>query len=239
MKNEHKKDSNEDLKVFQNELGVAFNDLGMLGQALTHRSFVNEHHNPTLENNERLEFLGDAVLELAASNYLYHQYPDVAEGYLTAYRSGLVNTSTLSETASELGANEHLRLSKGEARDVGRARQYILADTFEAITGAIYLDQGYEAAETFLKTKLFPKVDRIVKKRLWQDAKSLFQEKAQEFYSTTPSYDVLEESGPDHDKTFTAGVFIGGELVARADGPSKQDAEQSAAERGLEEKSWR
>ncbi|HET8575045.1 MAG TPA: ribonuclease III [Candidatus Paceibacterota bacterium] len=230
----------EHLGIFERKINVTFHNKNLLRQAFTHRSFINEHRESPLANNERLEFLGDAVLELAASDFLYKKYPDAMEGELTSYRAGLVNTNSLSETAAELGMNSYLLLSKGEARDEeGRARQYILADTFEAVTGAMYLDRGYQVAEDFLHRILFPKIDRIVEKRLWQDAKSLFQERVQEIYNVTPSYEVLHESGPDHDKTFTAGAFIGDELVSQADGPSKQEAEQNAAEKALQKKGWR
>lgn len=227
------------LEQFEEKIGVSFEDQNLLRQAFTHRSFVNEHRSGDFENNERLEFLGDAVLELSSSIFLYKKYPNVMEGELTAYRAGLVNTDSLSETARELDIDEFLLLSKGEAKDKGRARHSILADTFEAVTGAIYLDQGYSVADTFLNTKLFPKIDMIVEKRLWQDAKSLFQEKAQDECGQTPLYKVLNEEGPDHDKVFTSGVFIGEDLVAKADGPSKQEAEQGAAEEGLKYKGWR
>lgn len=234
-----KQQKEKDLENFESTIGVAFQNKMLLKQALTHRSFVNEHRSARGEHNERLEFLGDAVLELISSNYLYQKYPNVQEGDLTAYRAGLVNTHSLSETAGRLGMNEFLLLSKGEAKDMGRARHSILADSFEAVLGAMYLDQGYDIAESFLKRVLFPKTEEIVKKRLWQDAKSLFQEKAQDIHGITPSYDVLTEGGPDHQKTFTAGAFIADELVAKAEGPSKQEAEQSAAEEALKSKGWR
>lgn len=229
----------QNIPQFEEKIGVSFDDKQILRQAFTHRSFVNEHRTSTTKNNERLEFLGDAVLELISSDFLFHKYPDVEEGDLTAYRAGLVNTNSLAETAEGLGYNEHILLSKGEAKDTGRARHSILADTYEAVLGAMYLDQGYETAKKFLEWSLFPKIDEIVKKRLWQDAKSLFQEKAQEVHSVTPSYHVLSESGPDHDKTFTTGAFIGKEMVAQAEGPSKQESEQLAAVEALKLKGWR
>jgi len=190
------------------------------------------------EHNERLEFLGDAVLELAVTRFLFDTFPEKPEGELTAYRAALVNTITISDAALQLGANECLRLSRGEAKDEGRARQYILANTFEAIIGAIYLDQGYEAAKTFIAEHIFPRIDEVVEKRLWQDNKSHFQEKAQERVSITPSYQALSEEGPDHDKIFTVGVYLRDEKVAEGQGRSKQEAEQAAAAAALEVKGW-
>ena len=210
----------------------------MLQKAFTHRSYINENRKGALEHNERLEFLGDAVLELVATNFLYNKYPDKNEGDLTSYRSALVNAVTLSEVASKLGMNEFLLLSRGEAKDTGRARQYILANTMEAFIGAIFLDQGYETAEVFIKKYVLSLIDDIVKKKSWLDAKSFFQEKAQEVEGITPSYTVEKETGPDHDRHFTVAVFIGKERVAAGDGKSKQEAEQKAAENGLKAKEW-
>ena len=226
------------LDAFLSGLGITFTDKGLVRQAFTHRSYVNEHRGEKIEHNERLEFLGDAVLELVTSDFLYKKYPESPEGELTAYRAALVNTISISDAATELGMNEHLLLSKGEAKDTGRARQYILANTFEAFIGALYLDQGYDVAQKFIADSLFHKTEEMVAKRLWQDAKSRFQEMAQEKEGVTPRYEMLEESGPDHDKTFVAGVFLGDELVAKGEGCSKQDAEQSAAEAGLTAKAW-
>lgn len=228
----------EQLRAFAKNIGVVFNDISLLRTAFTHRSFVNEHRGEAIEHNERLEFLGDAVLELAVTKFLYTKYPDKTEGDLTAYRAALVNTNTISDAATELGMNEYLLLSKGEARDTGRARQYILANTFESVIGALYLDQGYEAAERFIADHIYPRVDDVVEKRLWQDNKSRFQEKAQEHVSITPRYMMLEEAGPDHDKRFTVGAYLEDDLVARGEGKSKQEAEQSAAAKALEAKGW-
>jgi ribonuclease-3 len=191
-----------------------------------------------LEHNERLEFLGDAVLELAITDYLYKKYPEKTEGDLTAYRAALVNTNTLSQTAVDLGMNDFLLLSKGEAKDTGRARQYIMANTFEAVVGALYLDQGYDGAQRFIAENLFHLTDEIVEKGLWQDAKSRFQEKAQEKVGVTPRYDLVKETGPDHDKEFIVGVYLDTELVAKGSGPSKQEAEQAAALAALEASNW-
>jgi len=219
-------------------LDLNFQNPELLKQALLHRSYLNEHPEIKLEHNERLEFLGDAVLELVTTDYLFHKYPNRQEGELTAFRAALVNAETLSDVASKLGFNEHLLLSKGEAKDNGRARQNILANTFEAIVGALYLDQGYEAAKIFITKHLLPLTDEIVAKNLWQDSKSLFQEKAQEVVDVTPSYRVISEIGPDHEKVFTVGVYLNNDLVAEGKGPSKQRAEQDAARAGLKTKHW-
>lgn len=219
-------------------VGVKFNDKDLLIQAFTHRSYINENRNSKMKHNERLEFLGDAVLELVSTEFLYEKFPNRNEGELTAIRAALVNTITISEVSSELGFNKELLLSKGEAKDTGRARQAILANTFEAVVGAVYLDQGYEAAKIFISKNLLPRTDRIIEESLWVDAKSKFQEKAQEYTGTTPSYKTIEETGPDHDKQFRVGVFIGGEQISSGVGKSKQDAEQEAARNGLKIKKW-
>lgn len=227
-----------DLKKLQEILGVSFEDEMHLLSAMTHRSYLNENRDAKQDHNERLEFLGDAVLELVVTDFLFSKYPNKAEGELTAVRAALVNTNTLSETSVKIGVNDYLLLSKGEAKDTGRARQYILANAFEAIVGAIYLDQGYDAAKDFIANQLFALTEDIVDKRLWQDAKSRFQEKAQEHESMTPSYETLEEVGPDHDRTFTVGVYLGKDLIAKGQGRAKQEAEQKAAEAALLEKGW-
>lgn len=227
-----------DFTKFEQRIGVTFRDKELLTQAFLHRSFLNENREVKLEHNERLEFLGDAVLELAVTDFLYKKYPNQAEGDLTVYRAALVNAVTLSEIAAGLGMNDFLLLSKGEAKDNGRARQYILANTIEAVIGAIYLDQGYDIATNFIADNLFARADAVVEKKLWQDHKSFFQEKSQEIAGVTPSYQVLSEVGPDHNKKFTVGVFLGDDLIAKGDGHSKQDAEQEAAKAGLEAKGW-
>ncbi len=214
-------------------LGVSFKNLDLLVEALTHRSYLNEHKTAG-NHNERLEFLGDAVLELAVTHFLFERFPNKPEGDLTAYRAALVNTVSLAETAEALGVNDMLLLSKGERKDTGRARENILANAFEAILGAIYLDQGYDAAEAFVRRNLYPKIDTVLEKRTWQDGKSHFQEVAQEKRGITPTYKTLSEEGPDHDKQFTVGVFLGSEEIARGDGKSKQEAEQAAANAALE-----
>jgi len=226
-----------DISSHAARLGLTFTDLDILAEALTHRSYLNENKTAKA-HNERLEFLGDAVLELAVTHFLYEKFPLKAEGDLTAYRAALVNTYSLAETAEEIGLNDMLLLSKGEAKDTGRARQIILANAFEAVLGAIYLDQGDEAGRTFVETHLCPKIDDIVAKRAWQDAKSRFQELAQEKKGYTPTYKTIREEGPDHDKEFTVSVMVGSENIARGDGKSKQEAEQAAAQAALSKLGW-
>jgi len=227
-----------DLGGLQVKLGTTFTDHRTLLTAVTHRSYLNEHREATWGHNERLEFLGDAVLELIVTDYLFTTYPDKPEGELTAVRAALVNTVSLSAAAEQLGLNVHLLMSKGEAKDTGRARQYILANVFEACIGAIYIDQGYEAAKQFVAGQLFAKTDEIVRKRLWQDAKSRFQEMSQEHANVTPTYETLSQQGPDHDRVFTVGVFLRKQLVAEGEGRSKQEAEQQAAEKAIVAKGW-
>lgn len=230
--------TDKELIKFSQDIGFPFQDESLLRQAFVHRSYLNEHRHEKLEHNERLEFLGDAVLELVVTDYLFHHYPQKPEGELTAFRAALVNTITLSGVASEVGFNEYLLLSKGEAKDTGRARQYILANTFESFVGSLYLDQGYSVASRFIEQSLLSKADKIVRDYKMQDPKSYFQEKAQEYTGTTPTYKLLSEVGPDHDKRFTVGLFIGDEMVASGEGHSKQEAEVSAAKAGLELKGW-
>lgn len=232
------RDTQIELKKLQDHLKITFNDPTILLSAITHRSYLNEHREATWDHNERLEFLGDAVLELVVTDFLYKKYPEKPEGELTAVRAALVNTVSLSVTSEQLGINEYLLMSKGESKDVGRARQYILANAFEACIGAIYLDQGYDVAKTFIADRLFAKTDEIVHKRLWQDAKSRFQELSQEHASVTPTYETISQDGPDHDRVFTVGVYLKNDLVAEGNGRSKQEAEQKAAEHAIEAKGW-
>jgi ribonuclease III len=227
-----------DLVRLEKILGASFNDKQILVSAVTHRSYLNEHREAKQDHNERLEFLGDAVLELVVTDYLFKKYPEKPEGELTAVRAALVNTISLSEAATKLGLNEFLLMSKGEAKDTGRARQYILANAFEACIGALYLDLGYEASKQFIAGQLFSKTDRIVEKRLWQDPKSRFQEMAQEHASITPTYELMNQEGPDHDRLFTIGVYLRREKIAEGNGRSKQEAEQAAAEKAIEVKGW-
>ena len=227
-----------DLKAFEKILGVIFKDRALLTQALTHRSYLNENPEISGGHNERLEFLGDAVLELVITEYIYEKFPEKPEGELTSLRASLVNSNMLGAVASELDFNNFLLLSRGEARDVGRARQYILANTYEAVVGAIYLDRGYVQARDFIIRILAPKISEILEKKLYRDAKSLFQEEAQDRVSITPTYEVSKEWGPDHDKHFIVGVYLGKDLVAEGEGPSKQEAQQQSAEAALKIKNW-
>ena len=218
--------------------GLTFRDPDLLRTAFTHRSYVNEYRGAPIDHNERLEFLGDAVLELVVTHFLYEKYPDKTEGDLTAYRAALVNTNTISDAAVRVGMNDLLLLSRGESKDTGRARQYILANVFESVIGALYLDQGYDAARDFIAAHIFPRVEDVVAKRLWQDNKSRFQEEAQERVSITPNYVIVDEEGPDHDKRFTVAACLNTEEVARGSGKSKQEAEQAAAANALNAKGW-
>lgn len=227
-----------DFLDFVEKNNLSFNDLNLLKQAFTHRSYLNEHRSLKIEHNERLEFLGDAVLELVVTDYLFRNFADKTEGEMTSYRAALVNTNTLAEVARVIGVNDYLLLSKGEAKDIGRARNIILANTYESLVGAIYLDQGYVGAQSFIATNLFSKTKEIIEKNLWQDPKSRFQEKAQDVEGKTPSYEVINEVGPDHNKKFTVGLYVGDKLVAKGVGHSKQEAEQQAAEKGLKLKNW-
>ncbi len=231
-------DTGVDLGKLQKVLGVQFKDTQVLLSAITHRSYLNEHREATWAHNERLEFLGDAVLELVITDYLFDKYPEKPEGELTAVRAALVNTTSLADASEQLGVNKFLLLSKGEAKDEGRARQYILANAFEACIGAIYIDQKYEMAKEFIAQRLFGKTDEIVDKQLWQDAKSRFQELAQEHSSITPTYETVGQEGPDHDRVFTVGVYLKKQKIAEGTGRSKQEAEQAAAEAGLTAKNW-
>ncbi len=223
---------------FEEKTKIVFKNKDLLKQAFIHRSYINENPSAGLAHNERLEFLGDAVLELIVTDFLYKKYPTYTEGELTALRSALVNAIIISEIASKIGMNDYLLLSKGESRDLGKARQYILANTYEAYVGAVFLDQGYDVVDAFVTETLLPETEEIVHKKLWRDAKSLVQEKAQEFVGVTPAYKVLSEAGPDHDKHFTVGIYFGLNLIADGKGKSKQEAEQKAAEAAIKVKNW-
>lgn len=227
-----------DFSAFEKHLGITFKDKALLRTSFTHRSYLNENRKSGMEHNERLEFLGDAVLELIVTEYLFVKYPDRNEGDLTSYRSALVNAVTLAGVAEKLGMNDFLLLSRGETKDTGRARQVILANTIEAFIGALYLDGGYEVTKGFVSKHIFKLIDDIVHKKMWLDAKSHFQEKAQEIAGVTPSYETVKADGPDHDKKFTVAVFLGKEKIAEGEGKSKQEAEQQAAKLGLEAKKW-
>ncbi len=212
----------------QKQLGVEFKQIELLERAFIHRSYLNEHPKSGLEHNERLEFLGDAVLELAVTDYLYNTYPN-PEGDLTNWRSALVKTESLSTVAEQLELDQYLKLSRGEAKGNSRSRALIHANSVEALIGAIYLDQGYEAAQKFILTHIVSRLEQILETGSWMDPKSRFQEVAQEQEGFTPHYKVLEEMGPDHDKVFVVGVFVGDRLCGKGKGSSKQAAQQVAA----------
>ena len=227
-----------DFSKFEKNIGITFKNKGLLKQAFTHRSYLNEHRDTELAHNERLEFLGDAVLELIVTEYLYNKFIDSAEGELTSYRAALVNAVTLSDIASKIGMNDYLLLSKGEAKDTGRARQIILANTIEAFIGAVFLDQGYETAKYFITENILGAVEKVIEEKTWLDAKSKFQEQAQDHEGVTPLYKTLKEEGPDHDKKFTVGVYLNKNKIAEGEGKSKQEAEQEAAKNALLVKGW-
>jgi len=219
-------------KFAKDKLGLVFKNETLLVEAFTHRSYLNEHKKSVKTHNERLEFLGDAVLELVVTEHLFNHYNE-PEGTLTAWRSALVRTESIGDAARRLGMEPLMRLSRGERQGSERARRQILANAFEALIGAIYLDQGYDAAKRFIEDNIIVKLEGILKNKSWRDPKSLLQELAQSRDGMTPSYKVLKEEGPDHDKDFTIGVFIGDKLLGEGRGPSKQAAQQAAAQNGL------
>ncbi len=214
------------------KLKVKFKDIDLLVTAFTHRSYLNEHRKTVKEHNERLEFLGDAVLELVVTEYLYANYSE-PEGTLTNWRSSLVRTESISAAAFKYGFEPLLRLSRGEKRGTERARAQILANSFEAVIGAIYLDQGYEAAKTFITESILSTFEDILKSGSWMDPKSYLQELAQSQEGATPVYKVMSEDGPDHDKTFVVGVYVASKLRGQGEGPNKQAAQQKAAKAAL------
>jgi ribonuclease-3 len=213
-------------------LGVSFHDIQLLITAFTHRSYLNEHKKTVSEHNERLEFLGDAVLELVVTEYLYNNYSE-PEGILTNWRSSLVRTESIGAAAERLGYAPLLRLSRGEKRGSDRARAQILANSYEAVLGALYLDQGYDVVRDYINKTLLITFDEILTTGSWMDPKSHLQELAQSVDGATPAYRVLEEVGPDHEKEFTVGVFVDGKLRGKGSGPSKQHGQQKAAEAAL------
>ena len=228
----------KDFSALEKKLKLDFKNKDLLIQAFVHRSYLNEHPDFRLGHNERLEFLGDAVIELIVTEYLYEKYPQKTEGELTNWRAALVNANQLAEVAQEIGLGEFLLLSKGEEKDNSKARHYILANTFEALLGSIYLDLGYEVSKEFIKEYLLNKLPRIIERGLFKDPKSRFQEESQERLGITPTCKVLEEWGPDHAKHFIVGVFLNEELIAKGQGSSKQEAEIEAAKEALNIKSW-
>lgn len=229
----------ESLTPLQKKIGLTFKDSNLLKQALTHRSYLNEHPDSAWGHNERLEFLGDAVLEIVITEYLFINFTDVDEGVLTNWRASLVNAKMLHVVAEELGLEDYLYLSRGEAKDKNKkSRHYILANAVEAVIGAIYLDQGIAPAQDFILKFIVTKLDEILKSESYLDPKSRFQEKAQELQGLTPHYEILSESGPDHAKTFVVGLYLGADLIAQGQGSSKQEAQVDAATAGLKKMSW-
>ncbi|MDQ1281845.1 MAG: Ribonuclease 3 [Patescibacteria group bacterium] len=233
-----KEEKERDFAKLENDLDIYFNNKNLLIQAFVHRSYINESVKSKMSHNERLEFLGDAVLELATTNFLYHKFTDLAEGELTTYRAALVNTKSIGAVAKDLEFNDYLFLSRGESKDFGKARVSILADTYEAFIGALFLDRGYDFAKDFIEKTLLIHTDEIIEAGKYKDAKSTVQEKAQDVVGVTPSYKVVSESGPDHDKKFVIAIYFGTEKVAEGEGKSKQEAETDAAKNALTEKGW-
>ncbi|MBI2642639.1 MAG: ribonuclease III [Candidatus Wildermuthbacteria bacterium] len=229
----------KDWEQLEKNLGVSFKNKDLLTHAFVHRSYLNENPSFHLSHNERIEFLGDAVIELAVTKYLFDKYPDKPEGELTTWRAALVRAVTLAELAKELNFGDYLLLSRGEAKETGKARDEILSNTLEAFVGALYLDQGFEICEEFIGKHLLPKLEPILENKLFQDAKSLFQEVAQEKTGITPTYKTLEEWGPDHQKHFKVGVMLNSEVVGEGQGSSKQEAEEAAAKNALKNKRWK
>lgn len=221
------------LNKLEQNLDVIFKDKNLLQQSLIHRSYLNENPSYPLSHNERLEFLGDAVLELVVTENLYKEYPQHPEGELTNLRAALVNSQMLAKIAAELEIGDFLLLSKGESKSTGRGRHYILANAFEAVIGAIYLDQGYDESSKFIVRNVLKELLEILEQKLYRDPKSIFQEEAQEKFSITPTYEVLKEWGPDHAKQFSVGVYLDKDLFGQGQGPSKQEAQQKAAEEAL------
>ena len=228
----------KDFEKLEKSLGIKFKNKDLLVQAFTHRSYLNENPEFKLDHNERLEFLGDAVMELIVTEHLYQDHPDKSEGELTNWRAALVNAKMLTCVAEELGFNDFLLLSRGEAKEGGKARAYILANSFESLLGALYLDSGYESCDKFIKKYLLTKLPEIIQAGTYKDAKSKFQEEAQKRMSITPTYKVVREWGPDHEKNFVVGVFLNSECVAEGEGSSKQEAEEAAATSALATKKW-
>jgi ribonuclease-3 len=222
-----------DFNKLQEVLNTKLENEELFKTAFTHRSYLNEHPNKGYKSNERLEFLGDAVLQLISSEYLFKKYENSPEGDMTNYRSAVVCTNSIGEEAKRLGYGEMLLLSNGEENTGGRSREYILANTFEAVLGALYLEKGLEFCRKFLEKELFYKIEDVIEKEKYKDAKSIFQEKAQEKYGITPTYKIEDSWGPDHEKNFKVGVFLNDNLWAEGQGKSKQKAEQNAAEKAL------
>ncbi len=228
----------EQLADLEQTLGVTFSNKDTLRQALVHRSYLNEHPDFPLGHNERLEFLGDAVLELVVTEHLYLNYEN-PEGELTNWRAALVNADMLSDLCRDLEIEPYLHLSRGELKDKdSKARKYILANAFEAIIGSVYVDQGWGASKQFIEARVLSVLPRVLKEQLYIDPKSRFQEAAQEHMGITPTYKVMTEEGPDHAKEFEVGIYLGKELVAKGAGTSKHEAQVAAADAAIKEKGW-
>ena len=229
----------KDFSKLEKIIKIKFKNLDYLRQSVVHRSYINEHSSFELGHNERLEFLGDAVLEIIVTEHLFKNFPDTPEGELTNWRASLVNSKMLALVANEIKLEKFLYLSKGESKDKdSKARQYIVANAVEAVIGAIYLDQGIRAATKFVKKYMLSKLENILSNQLFLDPKSKFQEKAQEIHKTTPHYKVLSESGPDHDKIFEVGLYLGDKIISKGKGSSKQEAQVDAAGKGIKKKKW-
>ncbi len=226
-----------DTKHFSQVCGISVQNPDLFIEAMTHRSYLNENKKHNHPHNERLEFLGDAVLELVVTDYLFQNFNN-PEGEMTAWRAALVNGEMLARVAREIGIEEFLLMSKGEKKDTGKARSYLLANAVESIIGAIYMDTGYDNAKDFITKNIINHIDEILEKKLYLDPKSYFQEKAQEHTNTTPHYKSISETGPDHDRTFVVGVYLNDKKIAEGSGRSKQDAQREAAKAGLEVKKW-
>lgn len=231
-------ESSINLEQLKKKLAIEIQNPDLFQEALTHRSYLNEHKEYEHPHNERLEFLGDAVLELAVTRYLFDHF-DNPEGELTSFRAALVNGDMLGKIGYDLGVEKFLLMSRGESKDTGRARNYLVANAVESIIGALYIDQGYDAAKDFIEKQIVSHLDEVLAEELYTDPKSRFQELAQEKTGVTPGYRVLKEWGLDHDRHFIAGVFLGEELVAEGEGISKQDAQREAAKQGLIAKGWK
>ena len=227
----------EEIEKLSEKIKIKFKNPELLQTALTHRSYLNENRSYKLDQNERLEYLGDAVLELVVTDYLYSNFPN-PEGELTNWRASLVNKDMLARVSRSLEVEEYLLMSRGESKDTGRARDYLLANALEAIIGAIYLDQGYDAAKEFILENIVVNLKEVLESKSYLDPKSHFQEIAQEKAGITPNYRVISEAGPDHDKKFVVGVFLADEEIAQGEGCSKQEAQRNAAKAGLEVKGW-
>ena len=223
-----------DQKKLEEILGTEVSDIGLFQTAFTHRSYLNEHSTYSYTSNERLEFLGDAVLQLISSQHLYTSFAESSEGELTNFRAAIVCTPSLADESRRMGYGALLLMSKGEEASGGRDREYILANTFEAVLGALYLEKGYEFCVGFVEKNLLFKVNKIVNDRTYKDPKSKFQEMAQEKRGVTPAYEILESWGPDHEKMFKVGVYLSADLFGVGEGPSKQKAQQAAAEDALD-----